>query len=288
MITQTYKADKLILKNALAGESFVTCPSANCSNAVEVAVKEHPSTGKLSKIRECVRCRACATMFCPKCGASPYHFNTECESIASIRSDYIEWMVRGRSAFLKQRAKLDCSFQVQLQQYEDDTNRDEEERKQLTLAGHQTAADEAYMVAHCKMCPSCGRIVEKTGGCDLMKCGNDYHGGNKQSGCGHGFIFSQAPAYQVQDVRPRQDESIMNWPQQMLHKWKLCEGVDLPCDACAAPIIGPKFTCIHCQSMIICATCEAVGPQALQSKLNPQFHGSHKTGHLFKLEMHPE
>ncbi len=275
------------MKSALAGEFFVACPGSNCSNAVEVAVKPHPTTGKLIKIRECVRCRACETTFCPKCGATPYHFNAECEEIPSLRGDYSEWMARGRSAFLRQRAEVDARFQAQLKQYEDDKTRVEAEKRQLALVAQQAAQDEAYKAAHCKMCPGCGRIVEQTGGCDLMKCGEDYHGGNKQTGCGHGFRFSAAPAYQAQDVQPRQVEFNRDRPQQMLHKWQLCEGVDLPCDACAAPIVGPKFTCINCQSMVICATCEAEGPQALQNKLNPQFHSSHKMGHLFVLEMPP-
>jgi hypothetical protein len=74
----------------------------------------------------------------------------------------------------------------------------------------------------------------------------------------------------------------------MLHKWQLYEGQDLNCDACAGTIVGPKFTCINCQSLTICATCESLGPQALQDRLNPAFFSSHKTGHLFMLEMPPQ
>lgn len=149
------------MRNALAGESFVTCPSANCFNAVEVGVKPDPSTGKLIKIRECVTCSTCATSFCPKCGASPYHYKAECEDIQSLRGDYNEWLARGRSTFLRQRAEVDARFQAQLRQYESDTTRVEVEKRQSALAAQQTAADESYKVAHCKMCPSCGRIVEK-------------------------------------------------------------------------------------------------------------------------------
>ena len=275
------------MKSAIAGEFFVKCPGANCPNAVEVAVKPHPTSGKLIKIRQCVKCSTCATTFCPKCGASPYHYNAECEEILSLRGDYNEWMARGRSAFLRQRAEVDARFQAQLKQYEDDKTRVEAEKRQLALVAQIAAQDEAYKAAHCKMCPSCGRIVEHTGACDSMKCGQDYHGGNKQMGCGHGFQFSAAPAYHAQDVKPRQVEFNRDRPQQMLHKWEVYEGVDLLCDACSAPIVGPKFTCVNCQSLVICATCEAEGPQALQNKLNPQNHSSHQMGHLFVLEMPP-
>ena len=52
------------------------------------------------------------------------------------------------------------------------------EKKQLEAVAQQAAADEAYKAQNCKNCPSCGRIVMQNGGCDLMKCGEDYHGGN--------------------------------------------------------------------------------------------------------------
>ncbi len=32
-------------------------------------------------------------------------------------------------------------------------------------------------------------------GCDLMTCGQNYHGGDKQNGCGQGFRWTAAPAY---------------------------------------------------------------------------------------------
>ena len=33
-----------------------------------------------------------------------------------------------------------------------------------------------------RCCPKCGRPIEKLEGCDSMKCGKDYHGGNNQKG----------------------------------------------------------------------------------------------------------
>lgn len=282
------QADDLLMHSVLAGgDCFVACPGAGCKSWVEVAVMPHPTTGKPIKIRQCVQCLSCSTTFCPKCGSSPYHFNTECESIASLRGDYSEWMTRGRQQFLRQRAEVDASFQKQLQDYEADKTRVEAEKKQLEAVAREAAADEAYKAQNCKNCPGCGRIVMKVDGCDLMKCGEDYHGGNKQMGCGLGFRWTQAPAYQAQDVQPRQIQFNRERPQQILHKWQLFEGQDLLCDACASPIVGPKFTCINCQSLTICATCESLGPQGLQAKLNPQFYSSHKTGHLFMLDMPP-
>jgi hypothetical protein len=180
---------------------------------------------------------------------------------------------------------MDASFRKQLSDYEADKARVDAEKKQLELVAQQAAADEAYKAQNCKNCPSCGRIVMKVDGCDAMKCGEDYHGGNKQMGCGHGFAWSTAPAYRAQDVQPRQIQFNREKPQQILHRWKLCEEQDLNCDACGGAIIGPKFSCINCESLTICATCEALGPQGLHAKLNPQFFGAHKTAHLFAMEM---
>jgi serine/threonine protein kinase len=283
------QADDIILQSALAGNEFmVACPGAGCKSYVEVAVMENPQTRKLVKVRECVRCLSCRTSFCPKCGATPYHFNTQCEEIATLRREYTEWMTRGRQAFLRQRAEMDASCRKQLQDYEADKARVEAEKRQLEVVAQQAAADEAYKAQNCKMCPSCGRIVQKTGGCDDLVCGQDYHGGNKQQGCGHSFSWPSAPAYRAQDVQPRQIQFNMQQPQQMYHKWLLCPGQDQNCDACAGPIVGPKFTCINCESLTICATCESLGPQALQGKLNKAHFGAHETSHAFMVEMPPD
>jgi hypothetical protein len=285
------QADELLMQSALSGgEFFVACPGANCKSWVEIAVMPHPYTGKPIKVRECVRCLSCSTTFCPKCGTSPYHYNTDCETISALRADYSEWMSRGRQVCLKELAELDSSFKKQLQDYEADKARIEEEKRQLAAVAQQAAADEAYKAQNCKNCPNCHRIVMHTGGCDSMKCGEDYHGGNKQMGCGHSFSWQRAPAYIAQDVQARRIEFNRERPQELLYRWKLLdgpEGQDLICDACAGPIVGPKLTCINCQSLTICASCEFLGPQALLSRLNPKFFGAHKAGHIFRLEMPP-
>jgi hypothetical protein len=261
---------------------FIRCPGTNCTRLFEAAFEADPATGRLKKVRHCVRCPSCATSFCPCCGANPYHYKTDCESVKALRADYTEWMIRGRQKFLTQRAAMDASFRKQLQEYEADKARVEAEKRQLESVARIAADDEAWKAQHCKMCPSCGRIVEQTGGCDSMICGQDYHGGNRQQGCGQPYKYSEAPAYRAQDVRPRQIQFDRKQPQQMVHKWLLEPGRDLPCDACNGPIIGPKWTCINCPSLTICTTCEAKGPQALQVKFD-----KHLTGHTFMAEMPP-
>jgi serine/threonine protein kinase len=52
-----------------------------------------------------------------------------------------------------------------------------------------------------RMCPTCERIIQKIAGCDSVRCGQDYHGGNQQFGCRTSFSFSQAPRYKSKVVQ---------------------------------------------------------------------------------------
>jgi hypothetical protein len=223
------QADDLLTQSALGeGEFFVACPGAGCKSWVEVAVTPHPDTGKPIKVRQCVRCSACSTTFCPKCGTSPYHYSTECEDVAPLRGDYSEWMARGRQAFLRQRAEMDASFQKQLQDYEADKLRVDAEKKQLEAVAQQAAADEAYKAQNCKNCPSCGRIVMQNGGCDLMKCGEDYHGGNPPLPPPPSYLLSAPPPSPFLSLTPTQAtnkwdvDMVSNGRKQQPTKLKMC------------------------------------------------------------------
>jgi hypothetical protein len=55
--------------------------------------------------------------------------------------------------------------------------------------------NEEYKVQHCRLCPSCKRVVERLQDCDTMICGKDAHGANLQSGCGTKFDWTQAEPY---------------------------------------------------------------------------------------------
>ena len=46
-----------------------------------------------------------------------------------------------------------------------------------------------------RQCPNCKRVVQKIDGCNDVKCGQDYHGGNTQFGCSTIFSFRDAPRY---------------------------------------------------------------------------------------------
>lgn len=63
--------------------------------------------------------------------------------------------------------------------------------------------DEAFKAQNCRICPHCKRVVQHMGGCSSMICGQNYHGGDKQSGCGKSFDWDQAEPY-----RPTGDSNL--------------------------------------------------------------------------------
>jgi hypothetical protein len=88
--------------------------------------------------------------------------------------------------------------------------------------------NEAFKAARCKRCPHCQRIIEKVSyfaiclsrtlisvlqldGCDAMICGQNYHGGDVQNGCGRAFNWTTAPAY-VADVGARRTPAEVDIP----------------------------------------------------------------------------
>ena len=53
-----------------------------------------------------------------------------------------------------------------------------------------------------RQCPNCRRMIQKIDGCNSMRCGENFHGGNRQYGCGTTFDFTNAPRYRskVQNI----------------------------------------------------------------------------------------
>ena len=59
-----------------------------------------------------------------------------------------------------------------------------------------------------------------------MVCGRNYHGGDDQSGCGHGFRWSAAPPYQpIADTGPQQVQNNIPAPEQQQQAVVVHEGV---------------------------------------------------------------
>lgn len=64
-------------------------------------------------------------------------------------------------------------------------------------AWREYVLDENRKQDNCRLCPSCRSVVERVDGCPQMVCGQNYHGGDQQRGCGRSFDFRHAAAYQA-------------------------------------------------------------------------------------------
>lgn len=109
----------------------------------------------------------------------------------------------------------------------------------------------------------------KVEGCDAMCCGQDYHGGNQQAGCGHRFSWTSAPKYVAQvDSRPLPKVTAEEVRRQSaFHPFVDC------CLCDSRGIKGPRFRCIHCQAFDVCLQCE------------PQLARRHAADHVFEVMM---
>ena len=127
-----------------------------------------------------------------------------------------------------------------------------------------------------------------------MVCGGDYHGGNKQMGCGHRFEFSGAAKYKRQGGG-QAFEAIQIDEKQFEGEARKLQwadggggaggrggggggggdggGAEFSCDMCRKPLRGAMFQCIHCPSFEACQACDKDG----------LLEGQHTHGHSFVL-----
>jgi hypothetical protein len=146
-------------------------------------------------VRECVRCPMCHATFCSQCLRAPYHYRVNCEDVLSQTTEWAHWMNTGRQQYLDQIAAADRQYRELLQQFNTKREEHEQDAKSAVDRLAELQQTEQWKAQNCKRCPTCGRTVEKLDGCDLMKCGQDYHGGNVQNGCGASFRWTQVGAY---------------------------------------------------------------------------------------------
>eukprot|EP01094_Clydonella_sp_ATCC50884_P000293 TRINITY_DN10233_c0_g1_i1.p1 TRINITY_DN10233_c0_g1~~TRINITY_DN10233_c0_g1_i1.p1 ORF type:complete len:428 (-),score=117.98 TRINITY_DN10233_c0_g1_i1:75-1358(-) len=219
-------------------DGFVKCPGVDCDEWIELPEKE----GAEHERWECA-CPSCGTVFCNICRGA-YHYRTSCQVAADAAEEYKQWLRTGRD-----------DFQQQLQEhseYEESKRRLDEENR-LTLERHREFQQtEEWKAQHCRMCPTCGRVVEKIKGCNLMKCGQDYHGGNKQPGCGAHFYWTSAPVYAQEAAGPKLKQNERPPPPAP----STVDHSPYRCDHCQEPIIGLRFSCIHCRACDYCQRCE--------------------------------
>lgn len=208
----------------------IACPNPGCSNAM--------SCDRSSRQRW--ECDCGWPAWCTQC-KQPYHYKVDCGHVQALRSLWLQWVREGRAAYHRESAQhQQRAAQIQ--------------GLQEAMARHaECDRDEHWKEVNCRACPTCGRVVQKMEGCDEMRCGVDYHGGNRQNGCGTRFRWAAARAYQMLPAARRLPaldvEQVRLRGAGLVHPFCRCAG-------CSGEIVGPRFRCIHCPDFSLCAECD--------------------------------
>ncbi|UJR07828.1 hypothetical protein I4U23_012111 [Adineta vaga] len=265
-----YQAQKTFSIYRDGTQGVIKCPNQRCK---WIAEARNPTD------RFSVTCKICDFQFCSLC-SQQYHYRTTCQQLREITQRWVIWCNTERGTYLQARAQQDANFRAQLEDYERQRAANEQRNAELRQRYDELIADENYKGQNCRLCPNCQRVVQHLGGCDSMICGQNYHGGDQQSGCGRRFNWSQARPYMpianngVQQVRndlPRPEEQ-----QAIVHK-------DIRCDSCHQEVQGIRFDCCHCASLIFCEKCEQ---RATLEHAN-QIRDEHKQQHVFQIIPRP-
>jgi hypothetical protein len=81
-----------------------------------------------------------------------------------------------------------------------------------------------------------------------MYCGKDAHGGNIQHGCGARFLWSEARVYFPAKAGAHLPIAAASDGKRR-HEHESC-------DHCQSEIVGLRFECVNCVSLVFCERCE--------------------------------
>ncbi|CAF4771206.1 unnamed protein product [Rotaria sp. Silwood1] len=183
-----------------------------------------------------------------------------------------------RGNYWKIRAQQDASCRAQLDDYEKQQGANAKRNEELRRRYEELKADEELKAKTCRLCPHCKRVVQHMGGCSSMICGQNYHGGDQQSGCGKNFNWDQAlPYIPIVNTVQEQMKSALENQQRVVH-------TGIRCKNCHKEIEGIRFDCIHCHSLNYCEICEQRCTLAHSEELRRQ----KKQQHVFRLVTTPE
>ncbi|CAF3743107.1 unnamed protein product [Rotaria sp. Silwood1] len=181
-----------------------------------------------------------------------------------------------RGNYWQARAQQDANFRAQLEDYERQKVTNERRNEELRQRYNDLLADETFKAQNCRLCPHCRRVVQHLGGCNSMICGQNYHGGDAQSGCGRRFDWSKAAPYvPIANRGPQQVKTKLKAPGEQ----KLVVHKDVQCDTCHNEVQGIRFDCIHCSSLTFCEKCE----QRSTLEHSNQNRDQQKQQHVFRL-----
>jgi hypothetical protein len=214
--------------------------------------------------------------------------------VPQLRQEWLEWVSGGRERYFGS-AELEASYLKNWRQHKCDLEQHnislEKYRAQVKalqdgIKRHtEFAQDEQWKKQHCRLCPRCRRPIQKTDGCDSMICGQNFHGGNTQPGCGAKFSWGDALPYQAElkektysyqptaehpsaPMAPKREYGDIVRGTGAFHPFT-------PCSICGDKngdgILGLRFRCIHCKSFSVCRFCE------------PMLAEHHSNEHVFEV-----
>ncbi|CAF3042476.1 unnamed protein product [Rotaria sp. Silwood2] len=256
-------------------ESSIVEPMAGCSCPIMIDFIESDVRLCLNDILNEVQCPLCGYEFCSLCNQQ-YHFRTTCQEVPEITQRWFFWCNTERGNYWQARAQQDANFRAQLEDYERQKVVNERRNEELRQRYNDLLADETFKSQNCRICPHCRRVVQHLGGCNSMICGQNYHGGDVQSGCGRPFDWSKAAPYvPIANRGPQQVKTKLKAPGEQ----KLVVHKDVQCDTCHNEVQGIRFDCIQCSSLTFCEKCE----QRSTLEHSNQNRDQQKQQHVFRL-----
>ncbi|CAF3863986.1 unnamed protein product [Rotaria sp. Silwood1] len=263
-----YQIQKTFANFVNNARGIIKCPNRDCKWVVEV---RNPNE------RFRVKCNACSNEFCSICNQQ-YHYRSNCQEVPQITQRWFVWCNTERGNYWKIRAQQDASCRAQLDDYEKQQGANAKRNEELRRRYEELKADEELKAKTCRLCPHCKRVVQHMGGCSSMICGQNYHGGDQQSGCGKNFDWDQAlPYIPIVNTVQEQMKSALENQQRVVH-------TGIRCKNCHKEIEGIRFDCIHCHSLNYCEICEQRCTLAHSEELRRQ----KKQQHVFRLVTTPE
>mmetsp|Transcript_92016 Transcript_92016/g.168756 ORF Transcript_92016/g.168756 Transcript_92016/m.168756 type:complete len:801 (-) Transcript_92016:19-2421(-) len=258
-----------LLQQRLGLQALGALPCAKCDDWM---VPGCSRPGRMSL----VECPSCKDRFCRECKRRPYHFRARCDQVPRIEGLWREWLRTGRNKYMAELAKEDEQYESMFREFE--TKRAEQDAMLKEADGRleEFAAMERWKAENCKCCPKCKRVIEKVSGCDLMKCGQNYHGGDVQNGCGKSFKWSEALSYTPQSAdhlsRPTREVLATPSERQKMYWTVGAPDVFVRCAMCKEVVEGPLFLCIDCHACCSCLKCANGFGAAAGGKHLPESH----------------
>lgn len=107
---------------------------------------------------------------------SPYHYHCFCEEVPNLQATWLQWQEGGRDAYLQQYIQQSAESERLTALYNEKLAEHENDVQLRQRAYDILVQDENLKASNARLCPKCSRTIEHTAACDLMICGQDYHG----------------------------------------------------------------------------------------------------------------